>query len=68
MIKWVDVRSSAINKIGYESSTHTMYIDFNNSDPHYPFCNVPEEVFKEFVNASSAGRYYHDHIKDRYEC
>jgi len=68
MIEWVKVNSSAINKIGYESSTNTLYIDFNDSDPHYPFCNVPEEIFNEFVSARSVGKYYNIHIKGKYDC
>ncbi|MBB6522282.1 KTSC domain-containing protein [Pseudoteredinibacter isoporae] len=68
MTDWVYVRSSAIRKVGYESASQRMYIDFNDSDPYYEFYGVPESVFKEFVNADSVGRYYHDYIKDQYDC
>lgn len=68
MIDWVVVRSSAIRKIGYESLTSRMYIDFEDSDPVYTFCNVPEHVFREFVSARSVGQYYHRYIKDKYDC
>jgi len=68
MIEWVNVHSTAIRKIGYESSTNHMYIDFEDSDPFYTFCDVPKSVFKEFVSASSVGRYYHRYIKDKYDC
>ena len=68
MINWENVRSSAIRKVGYESSTNTMYIDFEDSDPYYTYCGVPELVFQEFISANSVGRYYHDHIKDKYDC
>ena len=68
MIYWVNVRSSAIRKIGYEASTSRMYIDFEDSDPYYTFCRVPEHVFREFINARSVGRHYHQYIKDRYDC
>ena len=68
MIDWVNVRSSAIRKIGYDASTSRMYIDFEDSDPYYTFCRVPEHVFREFINARSVGRYYHQYIKDRYDC
>ena len=40
MTKWVSVSSSAIRKIGYDSSINRMYIDFDDSDPVYTFCNV----------------------------
>jgi hypothetical protein len=45
-----------------------MHIDFENSDPHYSFCGVPEGIFQGLISAASAGRYYNDHIKDRYDC
>lgn len=68
MIDWVNVRSSAIRKIGYDASTRQMYIDFEDSDPYYTFCRVPEPVFREFINARSVGLHYHQYIKDRYDC
>lgn len=68
MIEWIDVRSTAIRRIGYESGTMRMYVDFEGGDPVYTFCRVPERVFREFVSASSVGQYYHRYIKDRYDC
>ncbi len=68
MIQWIGVTSSAIRKIGYDSSSNRMYIDFEDSDPYYTFCRVPEDVFNSFINANSVGRFYHDNIKDKYDC
>lgn len=68
MIEWVNVISSAIRKIGYDSTTNRMYIDFEDSDPYYTFCRVPETIFREFVSAISVGQYYHQNIKDKYDC
>jgi KTSC domain len=68
MTEWVSVRSTAIRRIGYDSSTMRMYIDFEDSDPVYTFCRVPENVFQEFVSSRSKGQYYHRYIKDRYDC
>jgi hypothetical protein len=68
MINWITVRSSAIRKIGYDASKSRMHIDFEDSDPYYNYCRVPEYVFQEFINASSVGRYYHAYIKDKYDC
>ena len=68
MIEWVNVSSTAIRKIGYDSSTSEMYIDFEDSDPYYTFCGVPETVFKDFVSSNSVGRYYHQYIKGKYDC
>ncbi|WP_440590626.1 KTSC domain-containing protein [Rheinheimera fenheensis] len=68
MIEWVNVRSSAIRRIGYDPVTLHLYIDFEDSNPVYTFCRVPELVFRQFINARSVGHYYHHYIKDRYDC
>jgi len=68
MVEWVSVRSTAIRKVGYDSNTNMMYIDFEDSDPYYTYCGVPENIFRQFVSASSVGRYYHQYIKDQYDC
>ena len=68
MIEWKNVRSTAIRRIGYDLASMRMYIDFENSDPVYTFCRVPEQVFKEFVSACSVGQYYHQYIKNHYDC
>lgn len=68
MTEWVRVRSSAIRKVGYDASTSRMYIDFEDSDPYYTYCRVPERTFREFVSAQSVGSYYHSYIKDQYDC
>ncbi len=68
MTDWVNVNSTAIRRIGYDHASLRMYIDFEDSDPVYTFCRVPEHVFRKFVNARSVGQYYHQYIKDRYEC
>lgn len=68
MIEWINVNSTAIRKIGYDALTMQMYIDFEDSAPHYTFCSVPKSIFREFASASSVGRYYHQYIRDRYSC
>lgn len=68
MTEWVSVSSKAIRKIGYVARSSRMYIDFEDSHPIYTFCDVPEAVFRDFINSDSIGRYYHQHIKDRYQC
>jgi hypothetical protein len=67
-MEWIHVRSSAIRKVAYDASTNRMYIDFENSDPNYEFCGVPESVFRGMVSAPSVGHYYNDYVKDRFDC
>ncbi len=68
MIKWINVNSTAIRKIGYDVKSMQMYIDFEDSNPIYTYCRVPESVFNSFISARSKGQFYHQFIKDKYEC
>ncbi|AKF24687.1 hypothetical protein YH65_04260 [Sulfurovum lithotrophicum] len=63
----IPVSSSAISYIGYDSATMKMKITFKQSKT-YDYCNVPQNVFDDFLNASSQGIYYDLHIKDKYNC
>jgi len=68
MIEWVTVFSSAIRRIGYDSSIKEMYIDFADSDPYQTYCNVSQDLFYQFVSASSVEHFYDHYIKDQYDC
>jgi len=68
MTDWVTIHSSAIRRVGYDAGLRRLYIDFEDSNPTYTFCGVPESVYHGLISASSAGSYYHAHIKDRYDC
>ncbi len=66
-MEMIKVSSSAISAIGYDESTKMMKIRFKQSKT-YDYCGVPKNVFEAFLNASSIGRYYDQHIKDKYNC
>ena len=68
MIEWVSVFSSDIRKIGYDSSINILYIDFKDSDPYHTYCSVPQNLFHQFVSASSVGHFYRQYIKDKFDC
>jgi len=61
------VNSSAISHIGYDRDTKQMKITFKQGKT-YDYCGVPENIFDEFLNASSVGKYYDKYIKDNYDC
>lgn len=63
----IRVTSSAISAIGYDSATMRMKIQFVQGHT-YDFCGVPSHVFQRLRDAGSKGRYYNDHIGDRYQC
>ncbi|WP_343565235.1 KTSC domain-containing protein [Kiloniella sp. b19] len=58
------VRSSNIASAGYENGT--LEIAFVDGGV-YQYFNVPEYVYQGLMSAASKGRYFHDHIKDRYQ-
>lgn len=61
------VFSSAISEVGYDAATQHMKIAFVQGRT-YDFCGVPESVFDGLLKAASKGRYYDEHIRDRYPC
>ncbi len=59
------VDSSSIERIGYDSNSGTLRIEFK-SNRTYNYFNVPEHVFHELRSASSAGGYHAKNIKNSY--
>lgn len=66
-MQMIPVSSSAISAVGYDLNTMQMHIRFKQGKT-YIFCRVPKNVFDGLLSASSKGRYYDDHIKNRYHC
>lgn len=62
MIKTVSVKSSAINKVTYDTRTQILRIEFKQGS-EYDYPGVPEKEFYGLVNASSVGQYFNKHIK-----
>lgn len=59
------VDSSNIERIGYDSNSSTLRIEFKLSGT-YDYFNVPENVFDEIRSASSVGSYHAKNIKGVY--
>ena len=64
-VSWNTVESSNINMVGYDKDTQELHVKFS-SGSEYVYSNVPEDVFNEFKDASSVGRYLNEHIKNVY--
>lgn len=60
-----NVQSSMIASCGYDSTTSTLEVEFNNG-PVWQYYDVPENVYYELLNASSIGKYFHANIKGQY--
>lgn len=69
MIEWVSVFTSDIQKIGYDSTTNELHINFKDgNDTYSTYCNVPRDLYYQFVSASSVVHFYNQSIKDKYDC
>lgn len=58
------VNSSNLVMIGYDESSQTLRIQFNNDT--YDYFDVPVQVYKELMSAPSHGTYHARHIKNVY--
>ena len=60
------VESSNLASIGYDAENEILEIEFNHGGV-YQYFDLPENVYKELMNADSHGRYFVHNIKDDYE-
>ena len=58
--------SSAIRRVTYNPKTQKMNVQFVGKGKQYTFVGVPEDVYDDFINSSSAGKFFNDNIKDDY--
>jgi hypothetical protein len=62
----VSVRSTNIRSAGYSAASRTLEIVFR-SGGRYQYFGVPDLFFERLIKAKSAGRFFHDNIKDRFK-
>ncbi len=66
-IEMTSVKSSLLDKVGYDPETKTLVIQMNNSLDVYSYANVPQAVYNGLLEADSKGAYYVKKIKGRYD-
>ncbi len=59
------VDSSNLDSVGYDSDNDILEIQFKSSGI-YHFFGVPFQRYQELMSASSHGRYFNQHIKNKY--
>jgi hypothetical protein len=59
--------STAIMRAEYDAETLTLRLWFTESGGPYDYRDVPEDIFHGLCDADSQGRYYNQHIRDKYE-
>ena len=58
----VNVSSSNIKSVGYDKERQELEVEFNNGGL-YSYPDFPEDLFNDFMNASSKGSFFHSNIK-----
>ena len=61
----VQVESQAIDEIAYDAARSTLFVRFAHGG-WYRYFAVPSAVSGAFLAAESKGRFFHEHIRDRY--
>ena len=59
-------RSGMISKIAYDASERLLTLTFNSGGA-YAYKDISKEIFDGLLAAESAGKYYHAHIKSKYD-
>jgi len=65
-MKRVPVESRALAAIGYSKRLRALEIEFRNG-AIYRYLDVPRSIHKGLMNAPSKARFYHQHIRGRYQ-
>lgn len=60
-IERIRVKSSNIYSVGYDKTEKILQVEFLNGSI-YQYCDVPEYVFNELLQASSKGKYFNSKI------
>lgn len=61
----IPVISSNLQSVGYDEKTKILEIKFKTSGV-YQFADVPPDVHQGLMQASSKGKFFISHIKNRY--
>lgn len=61
------IDSTAIARVGYDVATRTLRLEFR-SGRIYDYVEVPPEIYKQVLNADSAGEFVNLEIKPNFDC
>ena len=65
MVRFASVVSGNIMAIGWEPSDQSLFVKFRAGHMDV-YAGVPEKVFKEFMKASSKGKFFAAAIENQY--
>lgn len=61
----IQVNSSNIKSIGYDSQSSVLEVEFNSGDI-YQYFDVSDYLYQQFLHASSHGQFLNNHIRYNY--
>ena len=61
------LKSAAIERVAYDEQEQILSIWFRGSGK-YLYSGVPRSIYDALCGAASAGRYFRDRIRGRFEC
>ena len=61
----VDLKSTSLNAATYQDQSAFLELEFR-SGVSYRYLGVPEQVYRELLSAESKGRYFNQHIRNRF--
>ena len=61
----IPVASSNVASIGYDPTTQTLEVEFNNGTI-YQYFDIPQSAYEAFMNSDSKGRFLNLNIKGVY--
>lgn len=65
-VQMIAVESSNVKALGYDPDNRNAYAEFTKSGL-YCYKEVPQTVFDDWLASESKGKYFHKHIKEKYE-
>jgi hypothetical protein len=61
----VDLQSTLLSAATYQDQSASLELEFR-SGASYRYIGVPEQVYQELLSAASKGRYFNQHIRNRF--
>ena len=61
----VSLRSSSVAAVTYDTDYGTMDVEFRHGEV-YRFFLVPQAVFRDFIEAPSAGRFFAERVRSQF--
>lgn len=65
MTDWVEVSSSNVARVRYDSSTMILEVEYHSGSV-YQYFDVPETVYQQLIQSGSVGSFMHENIRGVY--